>query len=90
MKELKEQKIVPEVPIIPVVNEDAELYNKLRNEISKNREDFRKQVWQIKDAIEVKTQELETLNIRKLKLEGAIEASDIYLKSALPSNNPSK
>jgi hypothetical protein len=73
---------------VPVVDEGMELYGKLRNEITKNREDFRGQVRQIKDAIEIKTQELDLLNTKKLKLEGAIEAADIFLKLALPSNNP--
>lgn len=86
VKKAQVEPVVPEVVVVPEapkVDSGLELYGKLRNEINAGRANFTQQLKQTRETIE-------TLRIQALKLEGAIEASDIYLKSALPSNNPSK
>ena len=80
MKEAKEP--------TPEKTPDLDLYGKLRNRILEGRDNMKKQIVQAKEAIEQKTVELETLKIQKLKLEGAVEASEIYLKEVLPNPNP--
>lgn len=66
---------------------EKDLYGELRNAINLGRDDFRKQLATVKEAIAARQQELELLEIKKSKLEGAIEASEIYLKAVLPSGN---
>jgi hypothetical protein len=80
-KEKEQTTAVPEKK-----NEDLELYGKLRNAIDTGRTDFKSQLAQVKEAIDIRTQELETLKTKKDKLLGAIEASDIYLKAVLKPN----
>lgn len=63
-----------------------ERYGTLRNQINKTRGTFKTQISEIKDIIEKRTEELELFKIKLHKLEGAVEASDLYLKEALPSN----
>lgn len=67
---------------------DLELYGKLRNKIVEGRDNLKKQAVQLKEVLEAKEQELEQLKIQAQKLAGAIEVSDLYLKEALPTNNP--
>jgi hypothetical protein len=96
-KKLNEEKVTPrpespkpDAPVVEIPKSDLELYGKLCTEINAGRDDFKKQLQQVREAISVRTQEIENLKIKSLKLEGAIEASEIYLKSVLPSNNPIK
>jgi len=88
MKSEVKQEVKPEVkPIVQETNDFRELYGKLRNEISKAKETYRTMSTQTDEAINVRVRELEILKIRKVKLEGAIEATEELLKTALPSNN---
>jgi SMC interacting uncharacterized protein involved in chromosome segregation len=64
----------------PVVHRDSVALEALRNKVTTSRDDFKKQLSSVKDAIELREEEIKNLNIRKLKLQGAIEASDIYLQ----------
>jgi len=68
-------------------NDYKELFGKLRNVINESRDNYRVQLSQVKDSIEVKKEELKILEIKQRKLEGAVEVSDAYLTSVLPSNN---
>ncbi len=52
----------------------------LRKKVSDAKEDFKRQIAQIKEAIEIRELELKNLNIKLQKLQGAIEASDLYLQ----------
>lgn len=70
------------------VSPDLEMYGKLRNQIIEGRTNLKSQLVQMKEIIEEKTRELESLKHQKAKLEGAIEVSELYLKDPLPSNNP--
>lgn len=58
-------------------NNFKELYDSLRNKIDKARETYKAMLIQTDEAIKIRTQELEILKIRKAKLEGAIEATNI-------------
>ncbi len=69
------------------VEKEKDLFGKLRNTIIENREKYRRQLTDIKDKLEKNTQEIETLTVLRDKLQGAIEASDFYVKAVLPSNN---
>jgi SMC interacting uncharacterized protein involved in chromosome segregation len=64
----------------PVVHKDTTALEALRTKVSTSKEDFRKQLANVKDAIEVREEELKNLIIKRHKLQGAIEASDIYLQ----------
>jgi hypothetical protein len=82
--------VVPEVvvaPEAPKVDTGLELYGKLRNEINSGKVNFTEQLKQVKEAIAARTKEIENLRVQELKLQGAVEASDIFLKAVLPSNN---
>lgn len=87
---MNEKKVVQPVEKVDekpkVENKDIEMYGKLRNEILKAKENYTISLQQTKDVIEQRTQELDVLKMRKLKLEGAIESCEILLKSALPPN----
>jgi hypothetical protein len=72
-----------EVVAQPVVHKDTVALEALRTLITGNRDDFKKQLTQVKDAIEVREEELKNLNIKKLKLQGAVEASELVLKPAV-------
>jgi hypothetical protein len=85
-KEKSPEQVMKELPVEQ--NADLEMYGKLRNEINLSRDKYKLSLQQTKDAIEQRTQELELLNTRKQRLEGAIEASEYFLKAVLPSNNP--
>lgn len=67
------------------VTEERDLYGELNRSINENRGRFREQLAQVKDHIETRKNELDLLQIKKSKLEGAIEASDMFLKAVLPS-----
>jgi len=64
----------------PVVAKDTLALDALRKQVSDSRESFRRQLADAKDAIELREEEIRNLTIKKHKLQGAIEASDIYLK----------
>jgi len=70
----------------PVAHKDTLALEALRTQVTNARDDFKKQLANVKDAIETREEELKNLNIKKLKLQGAIEASDIYLKPATPAS----
>jgi len=72
----------PELPPVDF----KERYGTLRNQINETRVAFKTQISEIKDVIEKRKEELELFKIKLHKLEGAVEASDIYLKASLPSN----
>lgn len=74
------------VPEAPKVDTGLELYGKLHNEINNGKANFTEQLKQVREAIAVRTKEIESLRATELKLQGAVEASDIFLKAALPSN----
>lgn len=82
----KEKKESKQVEVVDA-NNYKELYGNLRNVISSTRDSYKASLAQTKDVIEQKKEELRLLEIRKNKLEGAIEAHDNLLASALPSNN---
>ena len=64
-----------------------DLYGELRNKITNDRAKFREQLREIKDKIEKNNRDSELLATLRDKLEGAIEASDAFLRSVLPTNN---
>jgi SMC interacting uncharacterized protein involved in chromosome segregation len=64
----------------PVVHKDTLALEALRKKVSEARDDFKKQITQVKEAIETREEELKLLNVKLQKLQGAVEASDIYLK----------
>jgi hypothetical protein len=66
----------------PVVHKDTTALEALRNNVSNSRDNFKKQLSDVKDAIETREEELKILNIKKHKLAGAVEASDLYLKQS--------
>jgi chromosome segregation ATPase len=68
----------------PVVHKDTAALEALRAQVSNARDDFKKQLSDVKDAIESREADLKNLTIRKHKLQGAIEASDLYLKPSTP------
>ena len=76
-----------ELSIETDVNNYKELYGKLRNLINANREAYKGSLTQVKETIEQREAELLALRAKKSRLEGAIEASDLYLTAVLPSNN---
>jgi len=84
--ETKEKKESKQVEVVDT-NNYKELYGNLRNVISATRDSYKLSLAQTKDVIEQKKEELRLLEIRKHKLEGAIEAHDNLLASALPSNS---
>jgi hypothetical protein len=51
-----------------------------RTQVTTNRDDFKKQLTQVKEAIELRNEEIKNLTIKQRKLEGAIEASELLLK----------
>jgi hypothetical protein len=53
-----------------------------KTQVTNNRDDFKKQLVQVNEAISAREEELKNLNIKKLKLAGAIEASELLLKPA--------
>lgn len=59
---------------------DTVALDALRSKVSNAKTDFVKQLAQVKDAIEVREEEIKNLTIKKNKLQGAIEASDLYLQ----------
>lgn len=63
-----------------VLHKDTVALEALRTNVTSSRENFRKQLADVKEAIETREEELKVLNIKRHKLQGAIEASDIYLK----------
>lgn len=71
-----------------VVPNGIELYAALNQKVINNRENFCSQVIQLAKKIELCTQELEQLKIKKFKLEGAIEASDLLLPSTASLSVP--
>jgi len=64
-----------------------DLFSELRNKINERRAGFREALRQVKDQIEITEQNLKILEIKKNKLQGAIEGNDQSLKDVLPSNN---
>ena len=72
-------------PELPPINFE-ERYGTLQNQINNARETFKKQIAELKEAIETRKKELELYELKLHKLEGAVEASDIYLKEVPPSN----
>jgi len=72
----------PELPQVDY----RERYGTLRNQINDTRATFKSQIAEIKDLIEKRNEEMGLLKIKLNKLEGAVEASDLYLKASLPSN----
>lgn len=76
-----------ELQIETDTNDYQDLFSKLRNSMTTSRDGYKTSLAQVKDAIEQKKEELRILEIRKNKLEGAIEATDISLVAVLPNNN---
>lgn len=75
-------------------NDYKKLYGDLRNYINDSREKYKSNLSQVKEQLEQVQLQRESLDkqeelliVKKRKLEGAVEASDILLKSVLPSNN---
>ena len=68
-------------------NDYKELYGKLRTQISTGLNSYKKNLTETKDLIESVKNQLMILETKKGRLEGAIESSDLLLKSVLPSNN---
>jgi hypothetical protein len=64
----------------PVLHKDTAALEVLRTKVTNARDDFKKQIIQVKEAIEVRENELKNLNIKLQKLQGAVEASDLYLQ----------
>lgn len=62
-------------------HKDTVVLEGLKTNITTSKDSFKKQLADVKDAIETREEELKVLNIKKHKLAGAIEASDLYLKS---------
>lgn len=65
----------------PVAHKDSVALEALRTKVTTARDDFKKQIAQVKEGIELREAELKNLNIKLLKLQGAVEASDLYLQS---------
>jgi hypothetical protein len=61
-------------------HKDTVALEALRTNVTNSKESFKKQLAEVKDAIAAREEELKILNIKLRKLEGAIEASDLYLK----------
>jgi ribosome-binding ATPase YchF (GTP1/OBG family) len=85
-KALEEKKETKPEPAKDVEVDYKERYGTLRNQINATKEAFRRQISEVKDLIEKRKEEMEILEIKLHKMEGAVEASDLYLKEALPSN----
>ena len=66
----------------PVVHKDTIALEALKTKVTTSRDDFKKQIAEVKDAIEVRENDLKNLNIKLLKLQGAVEASNIFLPQA--------
>lgn len=64
----------------PVAHKDTVALEALRTKITTARDDFKKQITQVKEAIDTRETELKNLNLKLLKLQGAVEASDLYLQ----------
>lgn len=64
----------------PVAHKDTVALEALRAKVTTSKDDFKKQLTNVKDAIELREEEIKNLTIKKHKLQGAIEASDIYLQ----------
>jgi chromosome segregation ATPase len=82
-KEMNENENQPqdaEVVGRPVTHKDTVALEALRTQITSNRDDFKKQVTQVKEAIETREAELKNLNIKLQKLQGAIESAELLLK----------
>lgn len=63
-----------------VPHKDTIALEALRKKVSDAKDDFKKQIAQIRETIEVREVELKNLNIKLQKLQGAVEASDLYLQ----------
>jgi len=66
----------------PATHKDTVALETLRTQITNNRDDFKKQVAQVREAIEARETELKNLHIKLQKLQGAIEAAELLLKPA--------
>jgi hypothetical protein len=66
----------------PVAHKDSVALEALRTKVSNAKTDFQKQIAQVREAIESRETELKNLNIKLLKLQGAVEASDLYLQQS--------
>jgi len=64
----------------PMVHKDTVALEALKTNVTNSRDSFKKQLSDVKDAIETREEEINILTIKKHKLSGAIEASDLYLK----------
>lgn len=52
----------------------------LKIHIASTRDNFKQQVADLKNTIEAREEELKNFNIKLRKLQGAVEAAEIYLK----------
>lgn len=75
-----------EIVAAPAVHKDTLALEALRTQIKEYREDFKKQLAAVKEALEARENDIKNLTIKKHKLEGAIEASDLHLKPATPAS----
>jgi hypothetical protein len=65
-----------------VVEKNPEdLHAKLKTHITTSKDSFRRQLADVNEAISAREEELKVLTIKRNKLQGAIEASDLYLNS---------
>jgi SMC interacting uncharacterized protein involved in chromosome segregation len=87
-KKLKERKAMNEKEMVQdaqlvekaALHKDTVALDALRKKVTDSKEDFKKQLAQVKEAIEIREEEIKNLTIKKHKLQGAVEASDIYLQ----------
>lgn len=63
-------------------SKDVVAFEALKGTVTSSRDSFKKQLADVNDAIATREEELKVLTIKKHKLAGAIEASDLYLKPA--------
>jgi septal ring factor EnvC (AmiA/AmiB activator) len=87
-KDSDKKKNVQDAQVVeaPAIHKDTAALEALRAQIEKYRDDFKKQIAQTKETIEQRDAELKNLHIRLQKLQGAVEASDLYLKPATPAS----
>ena len=77
---MSDNKNAQEAQVVDKKHPDTVALEALRTNVSSSKENFRKQLSEVKEAIESREADLKILQIKKNKLEGAIEASDLYLK----------
>ena len=64
----------------PVLHKDTVALESFKSGITNSKENFKKQLADVNEAIVSREEEIKVLTVKKHKLAGAIEASDLYLK----------